>query len=970
MTCRLLAAWWCAVSLTLGAAAAQTPSAAAPGDGYDVAFVEGASHDPAVPSPAQIVGDRLGNAVEPAAPAEILECFRRWASHPRVRLVEYAASHGGRPLVYAVITSPANHARLADIEQDLARLADPRGIAAADADALAARTPAVAWMAYAIHGDEPSGGDAAVQLAYHLIASTDEATARLLEDMIVIVDPVMNPDGRQRYVDRLRDADTLAANTDSQSLRASRPTRRGRMNHYLFDLNRDWLPAVHPETRGRIPEVRRWRPLLLVDGHEMSAQDTYLFGAAREPRNENQPAVQRKWNRLFGQTMAAAFSQRGWMYYAGEWNDDLYPGYSSSWIVYTGGVGLLYEQAHSGGDGVTLRNRSVRSYRQSVHQQLTASLACLQRMHEGRAELKADWLAARREAVAESGPYASRAWVVANDGNAGRLDRLTDLLTLQGIEFMRAAEAFRAAGIDRLGREVEREFPPGSIVVVNRQPEARLASVLLEFDRRLKGDFLAHERARIASGRGSTMYDVTAWNLPMVFDVDAIETSVAPSVRPAQPAAADTAPPPPGAYAYVLDGADDRAVVAAARLLDADIALRVARKPFRFSGHAFGRGAIVMARDDNRDPASFARALAITDDLGLRWTAVDSGWGQVDPAHAPDDFRNDDPVDLGGSEFTLLERPRVALLGEGGFGAYSYGEIWFELDRRLRVGASYLLADALAGDDLRRYNVIILPDTGSTARARTLLPELKKWVEAGGTLIAVDGAAAMLAGEGGIGSARALGDVLEHLDEYELNVVRELEAKRRTVDLDAVYARTPPPAVAYPWSQDKRERTGKEELARRNEWQAQFSPRGAILAARTDDEHWLTLGLRDYVPVLARGGTVLMAGRGVEAPIRYGVVEEAGAPATRPSARPASLAWVDLPEGRRLLLRMSGLLWPEAADRLAHSAVVTRQRVGQGQVILFAQNPTFRAMTAGTTRAFLNAVVFGPGFGAAGPIQP
>jgi hypothetical protein len=959
-------------------AAAQVPLHGPIETPYTQAFFETRNHDPAVPTPASILGERYGSATEPTSSGEIVRMFEAWKDHPRVKLVEYARSHAGRPLIYAVITSPKNHARLDAIKTDLAKLADPRTLSKAEADALSKSTPAVAWMAYAIHGNEPSGGDAAIQLAYHLIASTDEATTRLLDDVIVIVDPVQNPDGRDRYINRLRDNDTFKPSEDSQSLRASRPAPSGRMNHYMFDLNRDWLPAVHPETQGRIREVLDWRPLMLVDGHEMSIQDTYLFGPARSPVNENQIAHQRPWNDRFARAMSGAFSTFGWTHYSGEWNDDLYPGYSSSWIIYTGGVGLLYEQAHSGGDGVRLHNTTVRSYRQSVHQQIAASIACLTTLHAGLDELKADYLAGRRQSVATDGPFAARSWVFVDDGNASRMRRLTDLLTLQRIEYTVADAAFDAEARDRLGRAVQRSFPAGSIVVPGLQPEGRMASVMLEFDRKLGLDFLNHERSEIVKGDGPTSYDVTAWNIPMMFDLDAYELASIPSVQARTESPAALAPKPePQAYAYIIDGVDDASVAAAARLMEAGLKVRIARKPFRFDERTFARGSVVVARDDNpgRDTAPMIESVASA--LGLGVASVAGGYGLPDPTLPAGDFRNDDPADLGGDEFVLLERPRIALLGYGPFDSYSFGEVWFEIDQRLKIDATYITADS-TNVDWRRYNVIILPDSNATARVRALLPELRRWVEAGGTLIALEASAGMLAsgGEGAIGSVRQLDDVLGELDAYELAVLREIHAREKTVSLDALYDPVVPTNVSYPWREMKR--PSLDELKRRNAWQAQFSPQGAIVAARADDEHWLTLGVRSDLPALVQGSRVLMAGSGVEVPIRLGVIEDAPAAeaeasekdGSKPERASAGLTWVNAGPTKQTRLRMSGLLWPEAADRIAHSALLTRESVGRGQVILFAQNPNFRAMMPGTTRVFNQAVIYGPGLGASAPIVP
>lgn len=963
---------------------------------YDVPFVPNATYDPAVPTPTALLGERVGGGYEAASHADILRAFDAWSKLPRAKWVSYGTTHGGRPLGYLVISSPANLARLDAIKGDIAKLADARQISGDAAVELASTVPAVAWMAYCIHGDEPSGSDAAIQVAYHLLAATGEKSRKLLDDLIIIIDPVQNPDGRDRYVNQMRDNAVRNPTADDQTIRSDRPAPRGRQNHYMFDLNRDLMWGVHPESRGRLRSLAEWRPLLMVDIHEMGGQDTFLFGPARQPLNPNQSAVQPKWGNLFAKDQAAAFADQGWRHYSGEWNDELYPGYSGSHSIFRGSVFVLYEQAHSGADGIRLANGLVRTYRQSVHQQFVSSLANIGTLAASKAVLWSDYLATRASALANNGPYANRTWAVVPTGNDERLGQFLELLGLHTIEFTRATAAFDATGTDPLGKPITRTFPVGTILIPNRQPDARLAAALLEFDTRLRPDFLALERRDLVRKNDSRMYDVTAWSIPLYFDLDAVELTASPTVATEKPGptsapsalAAATAPAAitlrPQAYAHVIDGLDDRAPYLAARLAQAGVRVRIAKKPFRFDGKSFPRASLLIARDDQGSQwtTKSVDAAALISALGLTHVEVRSGYGEIDEARDTDPMVRDDPVDIGGEHFPLLAKPRVAVIGRGRMSALNFGEIWHHIDQRIGIAASYLAADDLGGSDLRRYNVIILPEGNPAELLRGNQDRLKKWVESGGTLIAIGGSAAALArpGDNSFSSTRLLADVLDKVSDYELAVLAEFEGARKDIDLAAVYANTPPGKILYPWT-GARKRVDAEELKRREQWQSRFSPRGAVLAARVDGEHFLTLGLRDTLPVLFGSNPVLMAGGGVEAPVRLGVVSDPPAPTSRPSATTTpttqpdttdvgGIGWVTLPPGKELRLRMSGLLWPEAADRLAHSAYVTRESVGNGQVILFANNPVFRGATLGTARVFTNAVIIGPGLGASETILP
>jgi hypothetical protein len=939
---------------------------------YDLPFVPGATYDHAVPTPTALLGERLGGSYAAATHAEIIKAFEAWSTLPRAKWVSYGTTHGGRPLGYLVISSPANLARLDAIKADYARLADARIISGEAAEQLASTLPAVAWMAYAIHGDEPSGADAAIQVAYHYLAATDAATLKLLDDLIIVIDPAQNPDGRDRYVNQIRDNVVQNPVADNQTIRSSRPAPRGRQNHYLFDLNRDLLWGVHPESRGRLKALAEWRPLLMADVHEMGAQDTFLFGPARAPINPHAAPVQEKWSTRFA-------AQQGWRHYSGEWNDDLYPGYSGSNTTLRGSVFILYEQAHSGADGLRLENNRVRTYRQSVHQQVVSSLANIATLAANKAELWKDYLEARRAAVAAEGPYATRAWAVSPAGNAGRVRQFLDLLDLHTIEYSVATAAFEAEGKDGLGRSVKRQFPAGTVLIANRQPDARLAATLLELDTRLEADFLASERREIVRFGRSKMYDVTAWSVPLYFDLDVVELASMPTVESGkpQPAPAAEVKISPLAYGHVIPGDDDRAITAAARIMQAGIKVRIATRPFRFGGQSFPRGSFLLARDDQSDAWANETTLVATilKDLGITASEIRGGYGEIDPQRDTDPMVQDDPVDIGGDFFPLLSKPRIAVVGRGRFSPLNFGEIWHHIDQRLGIAASYLAADDFGGMDLRRYNVLVLPEGGAGDLLRQNQSRLLKWVEGGGTLIAIGSSASALAteGEGSISGTRMLADVLPKVGDYELAVLAELEGEKKDIDLPGLFAHTTPPKVVYPWQPGKK-RPDADELRKREQWQSRFSPRGAVLGARVDKEHFLTVGLREELPVLVSSGPVLMNRGGIEAPVRLGVVTakpEAPAPTTSPAETDAGgIAWVSLPAGKELRLRMSGLLWPEAADRLGHSAYLTRERVGSGQVILFSNNPVFRGATLGTARLFTNALIVAPGAGASEPILP
>jgi hypothetical protein len=952
---------------------------------YDRPFFPGAHYDPAVPTVEDILGFALGDRFTSAA--EIEACLMAWDEvSPRTQLVEYARTYEGRPLYYLVVSTPANLARLEEIKAGMARLADPRGLADAEAQRLLASLPAVGWFSYCIHGNETSGSDAALAVCYHLTAAVDREVTKMLDDLVVIIDPLMNPDGHERFFKQTQENRGRAPNVDDQSLLHRGYWPSGRMNHYLFDLNRDWIFCAHPETRGRVREIGQWRPLLVVDGHEMGPLNTYLFSPPRDPVNPNYPRRRWHWAGVFAADQAAAFDANGWLYYTGEWADDWYAGYSS-WAAFRGSVHILYEQARVAENAVRRPEGTLLTYREAVHHQITSSMANLRTLHAHAGELLAEFLAERQRAVGGDGPYAGRTFAIPPQDNGVRLRKFLDLMMLQGIEVYTMDKGFTAReAVDQLGRtRRDLALPAGTLLVPNRQPEAPLVAAMLEFDPHMSQETLQREREELLRGNESRMYDVTAWNITMLYGLRAftLPMELPQSARLcAAPPAAPILPLPSAEsiVAFAFDGKDDRSLAAAARLLERGAQVRVADRDFTLAGHDCARGTALVTRIDNTRPGLDLAGLVgeVARNIDLAPLPIVSGLGEGDLP------------DLGGEHFRLLAAPRVALLARGGISAYDYGAIWYMLDQELGIRHSHLDEQRLTGMDLRRYNVLVLPDRFYGELPAEALKAIRTWVETGGTLIAIGSSAESIAkDEPQISQVRLLPDVLDRLDLYELQVLREWQvATGQAPPPSAVWSHTASPQLNWPWPEETKKDNGPgkpkpEELRKRDDWLKIFMPQGAFLATRADPKHWLTFGCIDGTPLLvgsAVGNTaVLMAAAGVEAPIRLGLFTPVAATDTRATGkaaskteqdRPPRIGWAPLPDGYELRLRMSGLLWPEAVHRLANAAYVTREKVGRGQVILFAAPPAFRGAALGARRILLNAIVYGPGLGASQPVEP
>ncbi|TVS12803.1 MAG: peptidase [Wenzhouxiangella sp.] len=948
--------------LTLAAQTPYDPVAVAdlPGLSYtESLYPDDADHDPAVPEPGEFLGFPVGERT--ATSAQIEAYARRLAeASERVELVDYGQTFEGRALVYLVISSPDNLARSEAIQDGMARLADPRGSGSSARERLIADLPAVAWLAYSIHGNESSGSDAALAVMYHLAADRSETTASLLDELVVIVDPNMNPDGRERFMSALDQHRGRHPNVDDQSLLHSGYWPFGRGNHYLFDLNRDWIYGRHPETRSRIPHVARWRPMLFVDAHEMGAQDSYLFSPAREPHNPHLPPYRQTMGEVFADDQAEAFDRFGYPYYSGEWHEDWYPGYTDAWASLRGAQGILYEQARLAEDGVQRQTHLI-SYLQSVHHQVLSSFANLETLRRERVSMLEQFAADRARVVSARGPYADHSFVILPTANQGRINDLLDLVHLQEFEVHRLTREVRVArAVDQLGRELSNHtLPVGSLVLRNRQPEARLLAAMFEFDPNISESALTAERERILREGRSTIYDTTGWNISMMFGLEALTVpehldAHLERVEPGEtPSALSAAEVDASTVALVASGADDRANALAGRLLQQGVSVRAARSASALDDVDLPVGSIAVTLDDNRGSNDWAERVRETAaDLGLAVHAVGHG-------RAPGEL-----ADLGGREWRVLERPRVALIGRGSTNMLDFGAAWYLLDHRLGLRHSHLDEDRAAAMDLRRYNVIYLPERwgwGGGPMPQALVSRLEDWVRAGGTLIAAGNAArALMAGDEPWVRVRSLDQVVEDdLGPYQDALYREWLAAGDPVPIETWGhgAET----QAYPWT-DTPALPDADERKRRDQWQARFMPSGALVAARADTRHWLTAGGNDFLTVLFSNSPILMAKAPVEAPLRIGVYSDAEGEA-------GLAGWAPIPENKELRVRAGGLLWPEARERIASAAWVTRESVGRGQVILFAHAPAFRGAQLGAMRVLENAMILGPGMGSSEPID-
>ncbi|RCL40533.1 MAG: peptidase, partial [SAR86 cluster bacterium] len=665
---------------------------------YKEAILEG-NYIPTIDHPNKFLDFNYGDRV--ANHSQISNAILQWSEQSnKIKVIEYAKSHEGRPLYVAFISSSENLNNLDEIKNQITKLSDPRITSNAEANSIIENIPAVAWMAYSIHGNETSGADAALGIIYHLISSTDLEITNMLEDMVVIIDPMMNPDGRDRFAKSLEQYRGTAPNFDDQSLIHTGDWPYGRTNHYYFDLNRDWFYLTQPETQGRVKLINQWRPQILVDGHEMGAQDTFMTGPPREPINKNIDRDLIKWGNVFAQDQAEAFDKKNWRFYTGEWHEDLYPGYSF-YVQFRGSLGILYEQSRMAEDGVRRPEGTIQSYKESVHHQFVSTLANLKTLEVNSKAMYQDYWEARKYNVSKNSKYANQSYVILPTKNNGRLNALAEKLQAQDIElFTNERSIIVKSATTQSGENITNYVvPEGSLVIPNQQPEAPLISAILEFDADIDKSVLIEERQEILRDGSSIMYDTTAFNFSMMFGLKAItvDEKISNNLNKWVKGSSQSEISK-DSIIWATDGEDDRSVAFAARLMEQNIQVRIIDKKSFLSGHELSRGSVAVLQMDNPNINDLSSKISqIGSDLEISIVSIESGFG---PELLPD---------WGGRHFRLLEKPQVAILGHSSFNSYDVGVSWWSLDHHLGIRHSLLNGSFAGYADLRRYNVIIMP---------------------------------------------------------------------------------------------------------------------------------------------------------------------------------------------------------------------------------------------------------------------
>lgn len=669
-------------------------------------FAEG-QFDPAIPTLTATVGHAPGARITSPDQAYAYLKTLAAAAPDRTRLVQYATSWEGRPLYYLVLSAPANMAKLDAIRADLATIAAGR---AGNGTALP-----VTWLQYGVHGNEISSTDAALMTAYHLLAAQDDAkAAKIMASTIVVIDPMQNPDGRARFVNNFLASTGIAPDADRQAAEHDEPWPSGRVNHYMFDLNRDWFTLSQPETRGKVAAIRQWNPVVVVDLHEMGGDETYFFTPAAQPFSPNLTPAQIRAYELIGRYNAAAFDARGEPYFTREVYDLFYPGYGDTWNAHQGAIGSTYEQGSARGLVFARRDGTELTYADGIANHFSASLATAEAVADNAQKFLADFAAYR--AGNAGGAAGKGSYVIDLGKRRWNAERLGRRLAAQGITVLRREGSASVCG---------KSYPAGYLAVPQAQPAARLIRSLLDRDTPLPPDFLAEQERRRSVDLPHELYDVTAWAVGPMAGVDVALCNAAVS-GDAMAAEAPIAPKAEGSGAFAIavpwtDSGQARLVTLALR---EGIEGRVTDKAFAAGGRQFPRGTVVFPAGSNT-PEKMARLAALAGEIGAATVALDNGWVDSGP-------------NLGSEHFVRLTLPRVAVAWDDGIDQLSAGALRYVLEQRIGLPVTPIRTTRLARADLSDYDVVLVPEGNPAAQLGDGgQRNLRAFVQRGGVLVAV-----------------------------------------------------------------------------------------------------------------------------------------------------------------------------------------------------------------------------------------
>jgi hypothetical protein len=860
----------------------------------DFEFWPNANYDPVIPSIEDVLGYSPGEKITWHRDAiKYFEALAQ-AAPDRVILKEYARSWQDRELIYAVISSPQNLEKIESVKAGMQRLSDPRDTDESKASNIIPDQPAVTWLSYGVHGNEISSTDASMLTAYHLLASrSDPRVADIMRNTVVIIDPMQNPDGRDRFIHQFTTAEGLTPDSDRNSAEHDEPWPGGRTNHYLFDMNRDWFIQTQPETIGRAKAMLEWYPVAYVDAHEMGSDGTYYFAPEAVPYNPHLAEDQTASLQIFGRNNARWFDEFGIDYFTREVYDAFYPGYGASWPSYFGSVAMTYEQASTRGMVFRQYDGNELHYRETVRNHFVTSLSTAETVAANREKFLYDFYNYRVSAIEEGQNEDVRSYILPVQDDQAAVNKLAGLLSRQDVEVNRALARFSACG---------QSYEAGTYVIRTDQPAKRFIRTLMDLDVPMAEDFLAEQERRRADNLPDEIYDVTGWSLPLMFNIQSNTCNRVPSgdfeLTGTDLFQAGSVDGGQASVSYIVPWGEATAVRFLANALQAGIALKSNDKGFTNNGNEYPAGSLIVDVADNAENL-FSTVKDIAEKTGARVVAVNDSWVTEGP-------------NFGSGNVVRHNEIKIAMAWDEPTASYSAGNTRFVIERQFDYPVTPIRVDRLRTANLNRYQVLILPVMNGAGYKSALgqigIQNIKTWVRQGGVLISLGNATRFLADP----------DVDMLAVRRERGVVELIEIPDTDRDEATVQGQYLSELEAY-----ENQVVALEDNP--------YNVSGVLVRADVHPEHWLSAGVAPELNVLVRGVDIYTPIR-----INDGI----------------NVARFQGPDD----LLASGYLWEENRKQLAYKPFVISQSSGAGEIVAFTQDPTVRAYLDGLNIILMNAI--------------
>ncbi len=727
-------------------------------------------------SPEEFLGYKIGSRYTPHW--KIVNYFNHVAANSTatVKLEKYGETNEGRPLLLTFISSADNMQRLDVIRINNLRLAN---LAKDKAAAIEENAPAIVWLSYNVHGNETSSSEAAMMTIWALVDPSSTKTKEWLKNTVVIIDPCINPDGRDRYVNWYNSIVGKNANAQRISREHREPWPGGRTNHYNFDLNRDWAWQTQVESRQRIKMYKEWMPQIHVDYHEQGVNEPYYFAPAAQPYHEVITPWQRDFQVTIGKNNAKYFDANGWLYFTKEVFDLYYPSYGDTYPTYNGAIGMTYEQGggpgggsaviNDEGDTLTLMDRATHHF--------TTSLSTIEISSLNAGRLINEFRKFFNQAVsAGTGEYKS--YVIKNNvKDKERIESLLELLDKNGIQYGSGSGAGKGFNY-QTGKE-ESFTMNNDIVISALQPRSAMVKVLFE----PKGKLV-----------DSATYDITAWALPYAYGLEGYASRE--KLNAGGVASNNKITNEETAYGYVIPWNGTKTVKAAGQLLQKGILLRYAEQPFEINGNKFERGAIIVLKTANKSFGInlWSEVRKVADVNNVKLYPVSTGF--VDKGY-----------DFGSDKVHPFKAPKVAMLTGEGVGSNAAGEIWHFFEQQIDYPITLINTSDVGRVNWSEIDVLIMPDGNYRfLNDKATTDAFKEWVNKGGRVVALEGAVGALskadfgikmkkADEGDKKDDKVSYDVLKKFEERERDFIPNITpGSIYKIELD----NTHPLAYGYP----------------------------------------------------------------------------------------------------------------------------------------------------------------------------